>query len=479
MRTIDEITSSSGMSLMRTEAHAKSDLQFFLKHVIGAKLSDFHYEELSLLYGEDKPNRYVCVISPRGHLKTTLFSIYYVAWKLYRENKFLIAISSSTMDQGKRIMSTLRDAINDNELLEKLMPKSRDFLWNKTEISTVNRNHVAIKMFGTSVRGTQVDLYVFDDVLRDLENMTQEQAKDIFWGICFPCVQARKGQIVVVGTPQTTDDLLADITGEDDDGKPMHKDWKWKRFSAASLDENGNLETVLWPENFTIDELRGIRSDQGPLRFDREYLCNPLSGGSSIFQDSLIKRQMISFESNIRNKTSSYFLGMDMAISRKDTADFTVFTVIEKDKEGIFWQRKMERFKSDNQAFMIERIKALHKTYNFRKILLEDVGLSQGLVVDASREQDLKFAVEGFKTGSVNKEELISHLLSGLQSGELNILNNPILLRELGAFGIKKTKTGKQTYEALGGHDDCVISLSLAFEAATTRMKGRAGLSWV
>ena len=88
--------------------------------------------------------------------------------------------------------------------------------------------------------------------------------------------------------------------------------------------------------------------------------------------------------------------------------------------------------------------------------------------------------VSGFLTNKNNKEELISHLLSGFQCNNLFILNNPIIIKELSAFGLKKdVRTGKETYEALGGHDDTVISLGLAYEAATVLSGGKASVAFV
>lgn len=472
MRTIQEICDLCQMSEGRMTAHAKTDFPFFLKNVLGAKLSAFHYDQTSLLWGPKGLNRFVEIISPRGHLKTTLFSNYYPAWRMFRETDYDIALSSGTMDQGKKILSSVQEVMLGNELLKDLVPQNRFTLWNKTEISTATGVKMFVKPFNSSIRGTHVDLYIMDDVLRDLENMTQDQAKDIFWGIAYPTVQTRKGQMVVVGTPQTIDDLLAELAEKEG--------WVSKRYAAAQLDDQGNLINPLWPENFTIAELLGMRLEQGPLRFDREYLCNPLGGGSSIFPDDLIKAAMKSTEVFDKKKGALYFLGMDMAISMKESADWTVLTMIEKDRDGRCWMRLMKRIKTDSQKRMMEEIKALNNKYGLRKILIEDVGLSQGLVVDCLNDPDIKFITEGFKTGRVSKEELISHLQSGMQTGNLYILDNPILIKELKSFGIKKNpKTGKQTLESLGGHDDTVMSLALAYYAASVGLGGVAHFDWV
>ena len=479
MRTIEEITASSGMSAVRTEMHAKTDLAFFLRHVVGAKLSPFHYEMLSILWKGGKLNRFVRIMAPRGHLKTTLFSVYFVTWRLYRESRFEISITSSTIEQAKRILVKIKELLDDNEMLKAIMPTTTEGIystWNKFQIDTANGNKVFISPFNSTARGAHVDLYIFDDILRDNASITNEQAKMLFWGTLYPCSQTRKGQMVVVGTPITNDDILSDISAIDDDGKRKHPDWICAKYAAVELDVEGNIIKALWPENFTTDEMERMRRDQGPLMFAREYLCNPMGGGSTLFPEDVMRRQTKSVEHGERVGNGTYYLGVDIALSKKQSSDFTVFTVIEKDSTGKYWMRKMERYKTDDQHWILERVKTLHRAFGFRKALIEDRGLSQGLVVDAINDEELRFVADRFVTTQNNKEEAVSLVLTGLQRGDLFILNNQILWDEMMSFGIKKNpRTGTQTFEALSGHDDCVMSLCFAFYAAAAMPMGIAG----
>ena len=481
------------MSEIRTVMHARADFPFFLKHVIGTKLAEFHYDAINQLWNPDGTlNRYLCEIWARGFLKTTIFSVYYPIWRLWREpGDFRACNTSSSMDQSKSNIEIVKNTIDTNEILMEMVPeKDRSAIWNKTEIKTIVNNIYFAKPFTDSSRGTHVDLLVCDDILRS-KDITQDQIKEIFWAIFYPMVQTRKGQIVVVGTRLTTDDLLGDITGEDELGEKKHPEFRWKVYPACKIDDNGNLADSIWPEVYSADQLKEMRNAQGSLFFDREYLCNPMGGGASIFPADLIKSHLISTITNKPKLNCLYYCGVDVAISKDSLADFTVITVIEKDKNDICRMVKMERFKgvppvSEEErkkgvnATYIKKIKDLHKVFHFRKILIEDRGLSQGLVIDAKADREIKLFVSGFLTNKNNKEELISHLLSGFQCNNLFILNNPIIIKELSAFGLKKdVRTGKETYEALGGHDDTVISLGLAYEAATVLSGGKASVAFV
>jgi len=59
----------------------------------------------------------------------------------------------------------------------------------------------------------------------------------------------------------------------------------------------------------------------------------------------------------------------------------------------------------------------------------------------------------------------------------LFIPNHPILIKELMAFGIKKDNYGKETWEGLGAHDDTVMSLAFAYDAAAYGSVGVASFA--
>jgi hypothetical protein len=202
VRTLKEIY--NGMNETSFKERIKNDLPFFCERVLGLELSSFHREQLEML-----DQRYVCIISPRGHLKTTLFSIAYPIWKLWKEENIEICLTSSTIDQSRKTLEKVHSAIEENEFLRELMPTDRKSSWNRFELTCKNRNKYFIKPFNSTIRGTHVNYCICDDILR--EGNTQEQIKEIFWSIIFPIVQTKRGQLMVVGTPMTENDLLFEL----------------------------------------------------------------------------------------------------------------------------------------------------------------------------------------------------------------------------------------------------------------------------
>ena len=197
-------------------------------------------------------------------------------------------------------------------------------------------------------------------------------------------------------------------------------------------------------------------------------MTNPRAGGSALFTEELLKkRSSLSLSRGTYGFT--YYLGVDVALSKDKKADYSAFIVIEKDRNHNLKVVKLERYRGISEKEIKDRIIELHRAFKFRKILIEQKGLSYGIVKDLKdSNSEIRGYVMGFDTNKQNKEELISGIHTALSTGNLTLLENEILINELRSFGIKKDKrTGRETYEALGGHDDTVIGLGLSVEAAS------------
>ena len=472
MRTKKEIYSGCADE----EFHIKAifDFSYFIERTFGRKLADFHKEQLELT----NRGRDICVISPRGHLKTTIFSVYFSLWKLYTEPKTHIMLVSSTVKQATDIMGTVQELIDDNELLREMIPTNRFESWNKSEINTAWGGKLQVLPFNDTIRGHHVNYAIWDDIIRE-NKLSQEECKKLFWAVGYPCTQTKKGKNIVVGTPLTFDDLLAEITGEDEVGKPLHPEFVWKKYSAVISDAEGNWIKPLWEANFSLVELKNIRSAMGPLAFDREYLCNPFAGSAGVFTREILTSQLHADKRLSQTDGCNYYLGVDVAISKAIKADYSAFSVIEKREDGLFYQIWIERIKGRSTKEQIERVRDLHQRLHFSTIVVEKRGISEGMVKDLLDDPELRSFVIPFTTTHNSKEGLITRLQGCLASKQLFILDDDVQLKELQAFGIKEKKdsmgVNKICFESLSGHDDTVIALALSYEGAS-KIIGRFNL---
>lgn len=450
--------------IARLSSRCLFDFKFFCEHILGIKnLSPFHMKPTIYVFKD----RYVLIVWARGHLKTTIWTENYAIWKLWREHDIEIAIVSSTLEQSQRSIENIQTKIEENEFLRQLIPKDKTTTWNKTQINTENGNKCYQKPFNSTSRGTHVDYLIMDDILRE-ENLSQEQIKEFFWGIFYPMVQTRKGQLLMIGTPQTTKDLFADLEKNDD--------WKKIKQPCVEVDAQGVWVKPVWDKQFTLDELKSIKNNQGPLVFEREYMCNPMGGGANVFGNITIGKQS---ELHKPLPNEEYYMGCDIAMTAGAKRDFTAFSILGKNKEtGKILQRKLERYKGYGEKEIIERIQQLSDAFAMRKIFVENVGLTVGLVQQLENTPGLP--VEGFLTNKPGKEEIISSIAVGFETGALEILDNTIQYNELIGFKAKEdARTGKMTYEGVGEHDDTVIALGLAMLAVNSETTGAASVSFV
>lgn len=449
--------------IARLSARCNLDFPFFCEYILGCKLDNFHKEPMQYI----STNRFILIVWPRGHLKTTIWSEAYPIWRLWKETGIEIAITSSALEQSQRIIEDIQTKISDNEFLRELVPKNRSDSWNKSQLNTENKNKCYQKPFNSTARGTHADYLIIDDILRE-ENLSQEQLKDYFWSIFFPTVQTRGGQIIVVGTPMTTKDLFAELA--------ENKEWKSIKKACVKVDVSGKWIEPIWKNRFTLEELIKIKESQGSLRFEREYMCNPLGGGATIFKNIKIGTHE---ELDKALPNEDYFMGCDIAMQTGVKRDFLAFCILGKDmKTGMIKQRKLERYKGWGEDEIIKRIIELNHKFHFKKVFMENIGLSVGLVKTFKRIPDVQ--MEGFLTNRAGKEALISAINVGFETGILEILDNTIQYNELIAFKAKEdARSGKVTYEGVGEHDDTVIALGLAMEAINSQSKGRASITFV
>lgn len=79
--------------------------------------------------------------------------------------------------------------------------------------------------------------------------------------------------------------------------------------------------------------------------------------------------------------------------------------------------------------------------------------------------------VRGVALSNATKQDLIGGLALAFERGELEILDEPVLLHELQAYGMERLPSGAMRFSAPeGGHDDCVVALALAWSAAAEHL---------
>jgi len=143
--------------------------------------------------------------------------------------------------------------------------------------------------------------------------------------------------------------------------------------------------------------------------------------------------------------------------------DFTVVTVMDITTKSMAY---MDRFNQIDYALQTERLKALAEQYQPTVIIAERNAMGEPLIEQLQRDG---LPVRAFTTTNATKAAIIDALALAFERGDISILADPVLVGELQAYEATQLPSGMLRYSAPEGiHDDCVMSLALAWNAVAS-----------
>lgn len=203
-------------------------------------------------------------------------------------------------------------------------------------------------------------------------------------------------------------------------------------------------------------EVEAERERKPDRVFRQEYLAEFMADGGGVFrrvQEAMSGPMLERGDPSIR-----YAIGVDWGRSH----DFTVLSVIDPRQRRLV---HAERFTGVGYELQVGRLKALHERFP-GSILVEENSMGGPLLERLQRD---KLPVKGFYTSNSSKAELVESLALALETGRLSLCDCDWLQHELLAFTAERLPGGQIRYSAPEGvHDDGVISLALAWNAAKT-----------
>jgi phage terminase large subunit-like protein len=125
----------------------------------------------------------------------------------------------------------------------------------------------------------------------------------------------------------------------------------------------------------------------------------------------------------------------------------------------------MDRFNRVDYPVLIDRLAAIYNRWHLDGMVIEANSIGRP-VLDHMAARGL--AVTPFTTTSVTKQTIIQALQSAFENANIRIINDPVLVGELLSFESKRSPSGSFQYSAPDGmHDDCVMSLAIAWDGVT------------
>jgi predicted phage terminase large subunit-like protein len=322
------------------QAKGKDHFLDFIKHVYPDYIIGEHHRRLAQLFEDianGKKKRIIVNIAPR-HGKSELISYLAPAWFLGKHPAKKVIMASHTADLavnfGRRVRNLVgsdsyKDVFPNIELQADSKSASR---WG----TNFNGEYFAIGV-GGALAGRGADLFIIDDP------HSEQDAKlgkpDVFlpaweWFQSGPLQRLMPGgAIVVVMTRWSKLDLTGQIVNQMVKNDEVD-DWEVVEFPAILEDKNGE-EVPLWPEFWSLEELKSRRAALDIRYWNAQYLQNPVSE-----EGALIKREWWNMWEE-ENPPSCEFIIMtlDAAQEANNRSDYNALTTW-----GVFFNEETNNY---------------------------------------------------------------------------------------------------------------------------------------
>jgi len=375
------------------------------------------------------------ITMPPRHGKSLLASQYFPAWHLGRhpEHEFINTsyAQSLQMDFSRKIQELVKSqdyhllfgnlgVTKKNEAIER---------WSLFDFDKDMRTGGGVLAAGVGgpITGRGAHVALIDDPVKNREEaesiVIREGAKSWYSSTLYTRL-APGGGVLVIQTRWHDDDLSGWLLEEMRTAeKEMQQTGEWPEdadrwrcidFPAiATHDEKYRHKgEALHPDRYPLKALRKIKRTTAPRDWAALYQQNPQVEEGAYFQKKYFKYFVTP------PQWLDIYCAGDLAISKKDHADWTVFYVVGKDEQGNIYFLDEYRGRWDARE-IVDVIFQIHKKWKPRRFGLEKGQIS--LTIDAFlqqriREEELfELHVEQMPPGKQDKE-LRARIIQGLMS---------------------------------------------------------------
>lgn len=338
----------------------------------------------------------VAIAAPRRHAKSTAVTLAYVlAAVLFRDKRYVLVVSD-TITQATQFLGDIKKELADNDRIRTLF-KVQEFIKDTEDDCIVRFTdgeefRIAAKGSEQKMRGLKwnnkrPDLIVGDDLENDeivLNTERRQKFKRWFYGALVPSL-SQTGVIRIVGTILHEDSLLNNLMPSEWDRATVMEplklystkarpSWKAVKYRAHTDD----FKHILWPENYDAEWFLAQRQDfidRGLADvYSQEYLNEPIDETVAYFK----KQDFVAMGKEDKDKNLHYYIAADLAISEKETADYSVFLVAGVDENKIIHVKNVIRERLDGRD-IVDMCINLQRIYEPELFGIEEMQVSKAI----------------------------------------------------------------------------------------------------
>ena len=224
--------------------------------------------------------------------------------------------------------------------------------------------------------------------------------------------------------------------------------------SVKSFDWNGYKDS----ERFITPEQKALyKQTMSPQKYRTEIEGEFLENGGLLFNG--LDECILTEEAPL----DELFIGIDFATGKG--GDFTVLTALNTKGEQVVLERTNNLQPMAQVDWLAGIINSLSRRANIRVVQAESNSLGT-VYIDALRKA-VPFPITEWWTSNDSKRKIITQLQLAFEQKKIGIIGDYAQLNELRKYEMQiNPKTKTVTYNgAAGSHDDCSMSLALAYDA--------------
>lgn len=348
-----------------------------------------------------------------------------------RHPRTLSVVYEPTLALSRQVFKTMVNAFDGSELVKNANAQL-------LELEFANGSTILFKSMEQVSRGLSVSgLCVLDEsAYLDDEGIYA----------VLPLIAAHNAPLIVASTPFTTDGYFYDMY-------------------MLGLEENSkNIKTFDWsthPEigRFLTEERKEMyKQTMSRAKYTTEVLGQFLVNDGLLFQG--IEKCLGDGED-----TNVVYMGIDFGTGSDE--DYTVLSVFNSNGEMLKIYRTNHLSPMQQVDWLCSLILDWASSHTIQTILAEYNSIGT-VYIDAMKKKFVgkQITITNWVTSNKSKQELVTTLQIALENGNIKLLSDPTLIRELRQYqAVINQKTKVVTYNGYKCNDDCVIATMLAYYA--------------
>ncbi len=305
----------------------------------GYKPAEHHIEMVNEIDHAIASRKHTLILEPRGGAKSTWGNTIKLSHLIGNNHDIRIGLMSKSAKHADAFSRAIRLTVERNPEFREVFghlvgdTKWTDSEWIVNDSKWLGSHYVTLfaQGVGGQIVSKRFDIILCDDIL-DAENTANpDQMASVaewFWQTLYPCL-ADGGVIIMLGTRWADGDLYGELM------KPREKGGKgWRHIVRQALIADKSAPEGYrswWPAVFPIERLMDMRDDMGYAMF----ACAMLNDITGLMEGNVFSsRDFQYYETLPTDRKYTVRMGVDLASSTKESADYTARVTTAEDEDG-------------------------------------------------------------------------------------------------------------------------------------------------